>query len=459
MQLDSPGLLMSEPDSAIVEKLAVAERATLAVVAATLLVSATEWFLPGLRGAFPAGWGPLSGEGWCATAACGLGIYLAHPRFSHRIHLLSIAMGVLTAIGSAAALTQSLGRLLSGRLAPGIDAQILQLQFHVAPQMSPQAGTGFLMLGLAIVFLQAKRRFTIAADGLCWLMALVILTLASAQIVGSFSIFGPTVRMYTSHQTMLCMFLLGFVAIARRSRHGVLRIFLGAGIGSRVSRALAPILLIIPYVRESLRGRLFNMHRMPSHYTTALLASVAVVVSIALLLYIAWRFNGLEAEIHELSLRDPLTELYNLRGFRFLAEQALRLARRSGQPFSLLFIDVDGLKQINDELGHQTGSEFLVQTAEIMKETFREADVMGRIGGDEFAIAGEFSEDAILHAAARLQDAATRRNVLSHYEIPLSFSIGHVTSPPGSRDSLEEMLASADEAMYQVKRRRKAVLR
>ena len=459
MPLDPPGLLMSEPDNAVVEKLAVAERAALAVVAATVLVSATEWFLPALRDAFSPAWGPLSGQAWCATAACAIALYLAHPRFSDRIHQFSIALGALTAVGSAAAFIALLVRLLSGRVASGIDRPIHLLQLHLSSRMSPQAGAGFLMLGLAIVFLQAKKRCRIAADIVCWLMALVVLTLSSAQVVGSISLFGPVVQMYSSHQTMLCMFLLGFVAMARRSRNGVLRIFLGPGIGSRVSRALAPFLLILPYIREGMRGRLLNAPRMPSHYTTALLASMAGVISVALLLYLAWRFNALEAEVHDLSLRDPLTDLYNLRGFRFLAEQALRLSRRSGQPFSLLFIDVDGLKQVNDELGHQTGSEFLVQTSEILKETFRETDVMGRIGGDEFAVAGQFSGEAILFASRRLLEAARQRNAVKDYELPLSFSIGHVTSEPGRVESLEEMLASADEAMYQVKRQRKAVLR
>ena len=455
MPPNPPGLLLSEPDPPVVEKLATLERVSLAVAAATVLVSTVEWFMPGLRDAFPPAWGPLSGDAWCATVTCGIAIYLTHPRFGRRAHRLSMALGALAALGSAAALVQVLAALRSGA---SIYRELHFLQFHVAARISPQAGFSFLLLGLTIALLQEKGRGAMAADAVSWLMALAILTVTSAQIMGAFPIFGPAARFDISLQTMLCLVLLGFVAVARRARNGVFKIVLGRGTGSRIARLLAPVLLVLPFVREGIRARLFNLRRMPSHYVTALMASAAVGISYILLLYLAWRINGLEKEVHELSLRDPLTDLYNLRGFRFLSEQALRLARRSGRAFSLLFIDVDGLKQINDQHGHQTGSEFLVQTAEIMKETFREADVLGRIGGDEFAVAGQFNEKEILYAAERLRDAATRRNATARHLVPLSFSIGHVTSAAASRESLDEMLASADEAMYQVKRRRKAVL-
>ena len=137
---------------------------------------------------------------------------------------------------------------------------------------------------------------------------------------------------------------------------------------------------------------------------------MAVAFSIALLMYLAWRLNALETEIQGLSLRDPLTGLYNLRGFRLLAEQALLLAHRSGQPYSVLFIDVDNLKQINDALGHQTGSDLLAATADILREVFRETDVLGRMGGDEFAVAGQFSNSGIAEAAERLRQASMLYN-------------------------------------------------
>src|SRR5258708_35880445 len=89
----------------------------------------------------------------------------------------------------------------------------------------------------------------------------------------------------------------------------------------------------------------------------------------------------------------------------------MRLAWRSQAPFSVLFVDLDGLKEINDSLGHAVGSAFLVETAGLLTATFRETDVIARIGGDEFAVAGQFSRAGIAVGWHRLQYEASRAMV------------------------------------------------
>jgi diguanylate cyclase (GGDEF)-like protein len=179
------------------------------------------------------------------------------------------------------------------------------------------------------------------------------------------------------------------------------------------------------------------------------------MVSLVLLLFLAWWINGMEMEIHDLSLRDALTGLHNLRGFSLLAEQALRLAYRSQLPFSVLYIDLDNLKQINDSMGHDTGSSFLAETGKLLKATFRETDVLGRIGGDEFAVAGHFSPAAIAIAAERLRAASALKNAETDRRHPLSFSIGYATATEHARESLKDLLTAADAAMYEEKRSKK----
>jgi diguanylate cyclase (GGDEF)-like protein len=174
-----------------------------------------------------------------------------------------------------------------------------------------------------------------------------------------------------------------------------------------------------------------------------------------LLLFLAWQINGMETEIHGLSLSDELTGLYNLRGFRLLADQALRLAQRANLPFSVLFIDLDNLKQINDSMGHTAGSVFLTETAEILRATFRETDVLGRIGGDEFAVAGQFSHAAISFAVKRLEERCAKRNAEAGRRIALSFSVGHVTTVEAHKETLDVLLAKADQVMYEAKRSKK----
>ena len=92
-----------------------------------------------------------------------------------------------------------------------------------------------------------------------------------------------------------------------------------------------------------------------------------------------------EEELRAATMTDYLTGLLNRRGFFTLADQQCKLASRSKRAIALLYIDLDGFKHINDELGHEVGDQVLVETANILKRTFREADVIARIGGDEFS--------------------------------------------------------------------------
>ncbi len=94
----------------------------------------------------------------------------------------------------------------------------------------------------------------------------------------------------------------------------------------------------------------------------------------------------MEAEMREMSLRDLLTDLYNRRGFITLAEQQLKASNRAQKPLKLTFIDCDGLKWINDTLGHKEGDKALIDTAHVLRQTFRDSDIIARLGGDEFAV-------------------------------------------------------------------------
>ncbi len=96
--------------------------------------------------------------------------------------------------------------------------------------------------------------------------------------------------------------------------------------------------------------------------------------------------KAMEEEIKALSLRDELTTLYNRRGFLTLAEQQLKTANRLKKKLALLYLDMDNLKRINDAGGHKMGDRALEEIAFILKKSFREADIVGRLGGDEFCV-------------------------------------------------------------------------
>jgi diguanylate cyclase (GGDEF)-like protein len=209
---------------------------------------------------------------------------------------------------------------------------------------------------------------------------------------------------------------------------------------------------LAPFYREGMRARIIGVGSMPPHYVTALLASSAAVVSISILLYVVWKINAMETEIHALALRDELTGLHNLRGFRLLADQAMRMAKRSKVPFSVMFIDLDDLKVINDSLGHDKGSAYIAEAAEILREIFRETDILARIGGDEFAVAGLFNHRTISAAVEKLKENCSRKNELEGRQFALSLSVGVATSDESNKGTLDVLMARADEAKYEAKR-------
>ena len=161
----------------------------------------------------------------------------------------------------------------------------------------------------------------------------------------------------------------------------------------------------------------------------------------------------LEEKLHSISFLDDLTCLYNRRGFFALAQQQLKIAERTKQKVLLFFADVDDLKQINDISGHQEGDNALVDIAAVLEETFRKSDIIGRVGGDEFAVLAMNTTDetgAVL--MDRLQNALDACNQLRTGNRTLSLSTGVARSDPEHPSSLDELLAHADRLMYRRKR-------
>ncbi len=162
--------------------------------------------------------------------------------------------------------------------------------------------------------------------------------------------------------------------------------------------------------------------------------------------------HRLTSALRSLSLIDDLTGLYNRRGFSDLGEQHLRLARRSARAVLLVYVDLDDLKTINDTLGHQTGDRALVRVADLLRETFRQSDIIARIGGDEFAVmALEASEENEAHLVQRLRARVREVNQENGEPFDLSISIGAARFSGEGATGLSDLLSEVDEAMYQEK--------
>jgi len=160
--------------------------------------------------------------------------------------------------------------------------------------------------------------------------------------------------------------------------------------------------------------------------------------------------------LRALVLIDDLTGLYNRRGFLTFADQHMKLARRIGRDLLLVFLDLDGLKQINDSFGHPEGDRALVKTAQSLKGIFhRDSDIIARLGGDEFVVLtiDSFHKNAEI-ISAQLQEYLDNTSAQINCGYRLSFCIGMTRFNIKGRMTINDLIAKADLALYKNKRAR-----
>jgi diguanylate cyclase (GGDEF)-like protein len=166
--------------------------------------------------------------------------------------------------------------------------------------------------------------------------------------------------------------------------------------------------------------------------------------------------SELQEELRQLATVDELTGLANRRGFFALGEHELLLAARTRAAVALMFLDVDGLKAVNDEHGHTCGDQLLKEAADVIRETVRASDLAGRLGGDEFCVllmgSPELDAERVVE---RMRETVDRHNAAPDRRFDVSFSIGLSALPGGRTVTLEELIDAADEAMYEDKRQRR----
>jgi diguanylate cyclase (GGDEF)-like protein/PAS domain S-box-containing protein len=193
-------------------------------------------------------------------------------------------------------------------------------------------------------------------------------------------------------------------------------------------------IIIYPVIDES--GRVFQM--------AAVMKDITV-------------FKKTEKALHEMSLVDDLTGLYNRRGFLTLAHQQLKVTKRRRAPMTLLFADLDQMKWINDKFGHLEGDWALREISSLLRQSFRESDIVARIGGDEFVVlmpqtAGVEADILLKRLAEQLAEFNNRPEA----KYPLSISKGIAEFNPVSPCSIEELMAKADQKMYDEKNQKTA---
>jgi diguanylate cyclase (GGDEF)-like protein len=163
----------------------------------------------------------------------------------------------------------------------------------------------------------------------------------------------------------------------------------------------------------------------------------------------------MERKLKAAALTDVLTGLLNRRGFLTLSEQQCKLVKRTRRRLALLYIDLNNMKKINDDFGHEEGDRALIDTARILKNTFRESDIIARIGGDEFSVlitepAGTGIENIVIN---NVQDSLKAFNEKSGRPYELSLSMGFAHFDPEHNCSVGDLIHRADALMYEDKKR------
>jgi diguanylate cyclase (GGDEF)-like protein len=159
----------------------------------------------------------------------------------------------------------------------------------------------------------------------------------------------------------------------------------------------------------------------------------------------AGEFAAVAAAAHT----DSLTDALNRRGFSDAVDRELARARRYDSPFVLAYIDVRGLKRLNDSAGHWAGDRLLREVAALLKDSAREADVVGRIGGDEFALLlTEQPADTAAAVSKRIRARVAERREALNLDVPWDLTIGTAAYPEDG-ENFDELLVTADRRLYQ----------
>jgi diguanylate cyclase (GGDEF)-like protein len=363
-------------------------------------------------------------------------------------------------------------------------------------RMAPMTAASLMLCGLALLLIDRSPRVSRQ-------IAMVVLVFATLGIAGY--VFGAQslyrVSSYTSMavHTAAALMVLSLGVIAARTKQGCVAVIIGDTVGGIMARRLLWFIPALLFALGWLRfqGQLAGLY--DDRFGLALMVVVSMTLSSIVIMAVASVLKNVddkrqqaqdqlvalnasleqvvaertdelertnqkltteiaerrqaEEEVRRLSLTDELTGLLNRRGFLLLAEQNLKTARRAKAVCSLFFLDLNGLKRVNDNYGHRAGDALIANTAQVLKASFRDADIIARLGGDEFAILAANGEHTDI-MLARMQAAVGQFNKGDATPHQLSFSVGAVRCLPTEEKSLLELLADADTLMYEQKQER-----
>jgi diguanylate cyclase (GGDEF)-like protein len=442
-------LSSSRPDLSLLDRLAAVQNIALVLPAVIGAAIFAAWLSPSLDLWMPAQWSVMKANTALCMFLAALSLALSRPKHTNQQLIGSrIAAATVTALAGAALyehLTQhvtGVSTLLAGDASP------------VKPGlMSLQTATFLAALGICLLFSRARKSLaSYAIDALALGLVVLVLVIFTGYCFGASQLFGQSAFTRVAPQTLVCIVALTFVAVGRRAEYGYFSVLIGVGIGSRAARTMLPFALILPILIVTLAAYTTVAGWLSSPYAAALTAATTCVLFFLLVLAMAWRINDLERDLRDISITDEMTQTYNTRGFQLLGGQALREARRAGTPITILFFDLDGLKQTNDIFGHDVGSRFIRDVAELLRTHFHDADIVARVGGDEFAVVAHCGIEDAKTLLEKLEQAADRMSHSGSRQHSIRYSVGEATLGRDGAHTFSELVKQADAVMYERKR-------
>ncbi|HAT7049381.1 TPA: diguanylate cyclase, partial [Legionella pneumophila] len=181
-----------------------------------------------------------------------------------------------------------------------------------------------------------------------------------------------------------------------------------------------------------------------------LTTGISRIAALSLLAFFNWKIERINQVLIQTTLTDSLTGISNRHAFFIDGNMELERTRRSNQPLSMVFLDLDNFKSLNDTRGHECGDEVLILVTKLIRSHLRKIDIFARLGGDEFVMILPFTDN---YGAKKLIDSLHHLLKLefSRKKIPIGFSIG-VAFFPQSPESLNYALKCADNLMYEIKK-------
>lgn len=450
--------LLQQPDTRLIHQTMRWDTAALTIAAVVGGMIALWWLWPASRPFAPQGWSLMKFN--TATSLL-LAVASAALQGHHaaRWHLqLGRGLGCVVLLLAALNLVQ----WITG-LDLGIDEWLVADESPSLPgRMSLQTTAGYVLVGATLLCLHNAKdsKCGHVADGLAMLMVVLVLTVAAGYLFNATKLFGSDEMTRMSPQTLLGFGCMALVFGVRRARRGFSEALMGLGVGSQLARSMMPIGILLPAMLTISQSMMVTRGWLHPSYAAALHVTLASSLIMLLVLWMARRLNVLEANLRMASLTDELTGVSNRRGFMTLGELALAGVRRHDDESALLyFVDVDGLKRVNDELGHEAGSTLIKTVADTLRNSFRSSDVVGRIGGDEFCVLAVNSVDAPERVIHRLRKRAIDLRERQALPFDVQFSVGAAKVDPSQPRALEEAMRLADERMYAIKQQRKTTRR